>query len=80
MLMMLEKYWTCIDVIAGGGELERSGRFDSGSDALQQGEECVPVICAVDVGCVSLQQLMKAVGHVPADPGQDLWFHHQQAT
>lgn len=71
-------YWTCVIVSSRGRELERSWRFDSRSDALQQGEEGVPVICAVDVGCVSLQQLMKAVGNFPADPRQDVWFHHQE--
>lgn len=75
-----EKYWTCVIFSSGGGKLERGRRFHSSPDALQQGEECVPVICAVDVGCISLQQLMKAIGHLPADPGQHVRFHHQQET
>lgn len=71
---------TCVIVSSGGGELERRRRFHSASDALQEGEECVPVVCTVDVGCISLQQLMKAIGHLPADPGQDVRFHHEQET
>ena len=75
-----EKCFTSFDVSRGGGELEGSRRFHSSSDALQQGEERVPVVCTVDVGCVGLQQLMEAVRHLSADPGQHMRFHHKQET
>lgn len=71
---------TCIVVSCSCSELEGGRRFDSRSDALQQGEECVPVVRAVDVGRIRLQQLMEAIGHLPADAGQDVWFHHEQKS
>lgn len=61
-----------------GSQLEGSRRFDASSDALQQREECVPVVCAVDVGRIGLQQLMKTISHLSADPGQHMRFHHEE--
>lgn len=69
---------TCVIVSRGRGQLEGDRRLHSSSDALQQGEERVPVVCTVDVGCVRLQQLVKAISHLPADPGEDMRLHHQQ--
>lgn len=69
---------TCVVVSGRCSELERGRRFYSCSNALQQGEERVPVICTVDVGRVGLQQLMEAIGHLPADSGQHVGFHHKE--
>lgn len=69
---------TCVMFRGAGSQLEGSRRFHAGSDALQQREECVPIVCAVDVGCVGLQQLMKPISHLSADPGQHMRFHHEE--
>lgn len=74
------KYWTCVIVSSGRDELEGGWRLQSGTNALQQGEERVPVVCTVDISCISLQELMKAIGYLPTDPGQHMRFHHQQQT
>lgn len=60
--------------------MKRGRRSHSSPDALQQGEECVPVVCAVDVGCVGLEELVETVGHLPADPGDHVRLHHEQET
>lgn len=60
--------------------MKRGRRSHSGPDAFQQGEECVPVVCAVDVGRICLEQLVETVGHLPTDPGHDVRLHHQQET
>lgn len=69
---------TCVMFRAAGSQLEGSRRFHASSDALQQGEESVPVVCAVDVGCVGLQQLMETISHLSADPGQHMRLHHEK--
>lgn len=78
--MMLREIQTCVVAICGRDELEGGRRFYSGTNALQQGEQRVPVVRTVDVGCIGLQKLMKAISHFPTDSGQDVRFHHQQET
>lgn len=69
---------TCVMFSGAGSQLKGSRRFHASADALQQGEKGVPIICAVDVGCIGLQQLMKTISHLSADPGQHMRFHHEK--
>lgn len=75
-----KKYCTCFTVRAGRGKPKGGRRFHSSTNAFKQWEECVPMVCTVDVGRISLEQLMKAISHLSADPGQNMGFHHKQET
>lgn len=71
---------TCVVVWAGVSDLQGSRRFDPGTDAFQKGKQRVPVVGAVDVGCVSFEKLVQAVRHVSTDSGQNVRLHHQQQS
>ena len=45
---------------------------------LQEGEEGVPVGGRVDVGCVSLEQLVESERHLATHAVDDQWLHHEE--